>query len=125
MPAGFWIPWEIGLPQKREVLLIARALDVSPREAASMCMEVWAWAEKQTVDGVLPGLCPDDIDTATGIAGLGKAMSDAGWIVVSDLAIQFPNWDRFNSKPAKARLLSAERQRRFKSRHGYSRVGNA
>jgi hypothetical protein len=115
MPAGFWIPWEIGLPRKREVLLIARKLGVSQREAAVMCMEVWEWAEGQSVDGVMPGLTIDDIDVATGVRGLGKAMADAGWVFHTGSALQFPNWERFNSKSGKARLLNQERQRRLRA----------
>lgn len=122
MPAGFWIPWEIGLSKKREVLLIARQLGVSQREAAAMCMEVWEWAEGQSVDGLIHGLAPTDIDTATGIQGIGTAMQNAGWLVASSGAVQFPNWNRFNSKSGKARLLAAERKRRQRSRSSHAEV---
>jgi hypothetical protein len=115
MPSGFWIPWECGLTKKREILLIAGQLSVSTREAAAMCMEVWEWAQAQSVDGVVPGLTAEDISRATGIVGVGEAMLRAGWVVESKGGIQFPNWDRFNARSAKARLQNAERQRRYKS----------
>jgi hypothetical protein len=115
MPAGFWIPWECGLTKKREILLIARQLEVSPREAAACCMEVWEWAQSQSVDGVVPGLTGEDVSRAAGIGGVGEAMVDAGWIMESERGIQFPNWERFNARSAKARLMNAERQRRYKS----------
>ena len=115
MPAGFWIPWECGLTKKREILLIARQLGVSPREAAACCMEVWEWAQAQSVDGVVAGLTAADVSTGSGIAGVGEAMRDAGWIVESEGGIQFPNWERFNARSAKARLMNSERQRRYKS----------
>jgi hypothetical protein len=51
--AGFWIPWELGLSKKREVMIIARSIGVSRREAAAMCMEVWEWAQEQTLDGLI------------------------------------------------------------------------
>lgn len=115
MPAGFWIPWECGLTKKREILLVARELGVTPREAAACCMEVWEWAQAQSVDGVVAGLSAEDVSTATGIAGMGEAMRNAGWILESEGGIQFPNWERFNARSAKARLMNAERQRRYKS----------
>ena len=112
MPAGFWIPWECGLTKKREILLIARQLGVAPREAAACCMEVWEWAQSQSVDGVVPGLFPEDISLATDIAGIGEAMFKAGWLIESAGGVQFPNWERFNARSAKARLMAAERKRR-------------
>ena len=114
--AGFWIPWEHGLSRKREVLLIAKSLRVSQREAAAMCMEVWEWAQQQSIDGLVCGFAPADVSMAVGIPGIGEAMEAAGWLRNGVGNVQFPNWDRFNSKPAKARLLNAERQRRFKAK---------
>jgi hypothetical protein len=122
MPAGFWIPWEIGLSKKREVLLIARSLGVSQREAAAICMEVWEWAEGQSVDGLLHGLTPHDLDSAVNVQGIGTAMETAGWLVVSARAVQFPNWDRFNSRSGKARLMAAERKRAERSRNSHATV---
>lgn len=112
--AGHWIPWEIGLERKREVLIIARLLGVTRREAAAMCMEVWAWAADQSVDGLIRGFTPEDVSDAVGIQGIGEAMADpsCGWLIVDDSSIQLPNWDRFNSRPAKARMLKAEQNRR-------------
>jgi hypothetical protein len=119
--AGFWIAWECGLTRKREVLLIAKRLKVSAREAAAMCMEVWEWAGDQSIDGLVVGLDPADVSAAVGISGIGEAMKQAAWIFHSDGAIQFPNWGRFNSRSAKQRLQAAERKRRQRDR-GVTRV---
>lgn len=100
------------MTKKREVMLIAKQLDSTPREAAACCMEVWEWAQAQSVDGVVAGLTAEDISRATGIAGVGEAMLTAGWLVESDGGVQFPNWERFNARSAKARLMAAERKRR-------------
>ena len=116
--AGFWIPWEHGLPRKREVMLIAKRQQVTPRDAAARCMEVWEWAQEQSIDGLIMGLDPSDVSTAVAIPGIGEAMEDAGWILRGNGFIQFPNWERFNAKCAKGRLLNAERQRRMRGRGG-------
>ena len=109
---GYWIPWEVGLEKKREIIVISRHMGVSVLEAASMCMMVWVWAQGESVDGLIPNLTIDDVSLAVGIQGIGKAMAAAGWIVESEGCIQFPNWERFNGRPAKARLIDAERKRK-------------
>ncbi len=102
------------MTRKREIMLIAKQQQVTPREAAACCMEVWEWAQQQSLDGLIMGFDATDVSHAVGIAGIGEAMEAAGWIVSGRGNIQFPNWERFNAKSAKARLLNAERQRRHK-----------
>jgi hypothetical protein len=109
-----WIAWSRGLIRKAEVLLISRALECSQREAAAMCMEVWEWAEDQTDNGVIEKLCSEDVSRAVGIPGVGEAMEAAGWLHNGNGMVIFPNWDRFNSKCAKKRLLAVERTRRWR-----------
>ena len=117
--AGHWIPWEIGLHQKSEVVRMAKACGVHPHEMAARCMIVWAWAQDQTVDGIIPGLAPGDISSTVGIPGIGEALASVGWLSDIGDGIAFPNWDRFNGRPSKQRMLAAERKRR--QRGGESR----
>ena len=118
--AGHWIPWEFGLSRKREVVIIARVLGVSRREAAAMCMEVWEWASEQSIDGLIVGVTAGDVSDTVGIPGIGEAMEAAGWIRNGDGLVQFPNWERFNARPAKVRLLDAERKRRERAAEAVS-----
>ncbi len=97
--------------RKPEVIRIARALKCDTMRAAACCMVVWEWAEDATIDGLVAGLSVVDVSTAAGIPGVGEAMKAAGWIVESDGGVQFPNWDRHNAEPAKARALDALRKR--------------
>ena len=110
--AGHWIPWEIGLHQKSEVVRMAKACDVHPHEMAARCMIVWAWAQDQTVDGIITGLTAADISGTVGIPGIGEALAAVGWLMDLGDGIAFPNWERFNGRPSKQRMLSAERKRR-------------
>ncbi len=89
-----------------------------------MCMEVWEWAQAQSVDGVVQGLTAKDISRATGIVGVGEAMFSAGWVIESKSGIQFPNWDRFNSKPAKERYLNSTRVRHHRAQQAMERAHN-
>ena len=114
--AGQWIPWVVGLQQKSEVVRMAKACGVHPYEMAARCMIVWSWAQEQTVDGIVHGLSPADVSSTVGIPGMGEVLESVGWLVDVGDAIAFPNWERFNGRPAKARLLAAERKRRERSR---------
>jgi hypothetical protein len=108
--AGDWIAWTKGLTKKREVLLIARELHIDRRKAAALCMEVWEWADAETVDGCLHGAVPGDVDNAVGVKNLAAAMTKAGWLNVAAVGLIFPNWDYWNSKSAKNRLLDTRRK---------------
>jgi DNA replication protein DnaT len=110
--AGHWIPWEVGLHQKSEVVRMAKACGVHPHEMAARCMIVWAWAQDQTVDGIIPGLTAADISRTVGIPEIGEALQAVGWLTDLTDGISFPNWERFNGRPSKQRMLSAERKRR-------------
>ena len=111
--AGHWIPWEVGLTKKREVLVVSRLLGVTPLEAAASCMMVWEWASDQSVDGYVLGITPVDVSIAVGIPGIGEAMADrlCGWIGISESWIFFPIWERFYGKSGKERWLNAARVR--------------
>lgn len=114
--AGFWIPWEVGLTRKREIVLIAKQLGITHREAAASCMEVWEWAQEQSTNGTIDGLSAEDISNIVRIPGIGEAMKMAGWLQNGNGMVHFPKWDRFNSKPAKQRLENAERQREYRAK---------
>ena len=80
-----------------------------------MCMEVWEWASEQSIDGLIVGVTAADVSETVGIPGIGEALEAAGWILNGDGIVQFPNWERFNARPAKVRLLDAERKRRARA----------
>lgn len=109
MMAGYWIKWEKGLVRKPEIMEIALSLEVSDQHAAACCMMVWEWADDVTIDGLIRAK-PDAIDRVSGQPGLASAMEACGWLVVSDSAIQFPNYDRHNGQNAKRRATEASRQ---------------
>lgn len=108
--AGHWIKWEKGLTRKPEVMQIATALGVTDQHAAACLMLVWEWADDVTVDGLIRARA-DAVDRVAGHPGLSDAMIDAGWLVVGETTLQFPNYDRHNGSCAKARALDASRKR--------------
>lgn len=106
-----WIAYDTTLPTKRETMLIARHLGICDREAATLCMEVWAWADAQTDDGYVAGLVPADLDRVTHTPGTGEAFLSAGWLLVDSGGLIFPNWTRWNTSPAKRRIRETTRKR--------------
>jgi len=110
--AGHWIPWEIGLHSKSEITRMAKACKVHPHEMAARCMIVWGWAQDQTVNGVVSGLTASDVSLSVGIPNIGESMQSVGWLAEREDGITFPNWERFNGRPSKARMREAERKRR-------------
>lgn len=108
--AGHWIKWEKGLMRKPEIMAIAQALGCSDAHAAGVCMTVWEWADDVTTEGIIR-IDKRSVDKVSGQPGLADAMVAVGWLVVSDSAIQFPNYDRHNGLTAKERALDANRKR--------------
>jgi hypothetical protein len=113
--AGLWIQWEKGLMRKPEVLRIARALGSTPHHAAACCMLVWEWAEDVTENGIVPGVTAADVSFAAGVAGIGEAMLEAGWLLETGDAVVLPNWERHNSEPSKKRAMKAQYMRTYRA----------
>ena len=117
-----WIAWTKGLTVKREIIALSARLGKSRPECAVHCMVVWEWADDQTVDGDVDGVPLEFLDEITGVPGFGKHLQGVGWVEVNPGAdgeppgLLFPNWDRFNSRTAKKRMLQAERTRRSRAR---------
>lgn len=111
--AGNWIKWVKGLTKRREVIVLARKLNVSCREAACACMEMWEWADDETEDGHIKGATAADIDLQFGIPGFAVALEspEVGWLRVNSQGLTFPRWDRHNGESAKRRANDAAKKR--------------
>jgi hypothetical protein len=83
-------------------------------------MEVWEWADENTLDGHVLGVTKKFIDELVGVPGLADAMAaeDIGWLMVDDAGVVFPNFCRHNGKSAKQRALTAERKRLQRGKEG-------
>lgn len=112
--AEVWIKWVKGLSTRREISVLARKLNISRREAACACMEMWEWADLETADGHIKGATRDDIDLLLGLPGFGSALEspEVGWLRSTERGITFPRWERHNGKTAKARALEQRKKKR-------------
>lgn len=111
--AGEYIRWVKGLSRRREVLVLARELKMSRREAACCCMEIWEWADDETTDGHIAGVTLEFIDGIIGVPGFARAMCapNVVWLIEKPDGIFFPRWDKNNGKCAKMREYERRKKR--------------
>ena len=109
-----WIKWVKGLSRRREVLVLARKVNMTRREAACCCMEMWEWVDHETTDGHIRGATRDDIDGLLDVPGFAVALEaqEVGWLVVTDQGLTFPRYERNNGETAKKRALEQRKKRR-------------
>lgn len=116
-----WIKCSAELFDKREVLVIARALGVRRHEVVGACLHFWAWADAETLDGFVPGVTLADVDRVAELAGLGQQLVHCDWLkenpVGKPVGLLLINFERHMGRSAKARSLAARRQQSFRSNH--------
>lgn len=114
--AGEWIKIELSTADKPEVLRIARLLHIDKDAAFGKLIRVWAWFDRNSVDGVVDGVVDDDIDSLCNLEGFASALISVGWLEFDpeQERITLPNFDRHNGETAKKRTLKNERQARWR-----------
>lgn len=109
--AGDWIKWLKGLGFRSEVLTVARKLNVHRGVVTLACMEMWEWADTETIDGHIRGATAELIDAKVCLPGFSAALESVGWLRAKAEGITLPNFERHNGKPAKLRASKTKRQR--------------
>ncbi len=111
--AGDWIKIRSDISRTREVAVGARKLAVDRHAYVGMCVAFWTWADHQTVDGYLPNMTPDDIDSVIdAVEGFADSLKQVGWLLQDDGGLLVPNFERHNGTSGKRRAVDAERKRR-------------
>ncbi|KAL0630454.1 hypothetical protein Q9L58_010697, partial [Maublancomyces gigas] len=109
--AGDWIKMRTALANDPAVIAIALDLDKSEFEVVGMLHHLWSWADSQSEDGHIKRVTEKWIDRYVHQVGFSKSMVSAGWLIVKEDGITFPNFERHNGESAKKRAEAAERQR--------------
>lgn len=114
--AGEWIKWTKGLTRKREIVAIASMLQLDRRIVACCCMELWEWADDNTINGHVPSVTKTFLDELVCVTGFGGALQKVGWLECCEEpeneSITFVNFERHNGKPGKHRALASDRKRK-------------
>lgn len=124
--AGDWFPMRIDLEDDPDVIAIADETGLPTDHVVGKLHRLWAWANKHLSDGRIlvrsaSASCPPDVqglslvDRRVGAEGFAAAMVSVGWLEVRDGIVAIPNWDTWNSKSAKRRLLDTRRKQENRS----------
>jgi hypothetical protein len=118
--AGEWIPYDVCLPQKPEVLELVDRTGLPPDQVVGRLLMLWGWAALNSADGtarmsvrLLARLCGGDEE-------FWREVEAVGWLVIDaeNGTIGIPGWDSRFSKAAKSRSLATVR-------HQVDKVGGA
>jgi hypothetical protein len=106
--AGEWIPYDVCLPQKPEVLELVDRTGLAPDQVVGRLMMLWGWAALNSSDGtarmsvrLLAKLCGGDEE-------FWREVEAVGWLVIDaeNGTVAIPGWERRFSQAAKSRALA-------------------
>lgn len=114
--AGEWIKVEATTPDKPEIMRVARELGMEWDAVFGKLVRLWAWFDKNSVDGVVDGIVAEDVDALVSADGFASALERVNWLEVDDDAerVYLPNFDRHNGETAKQRALKNKRQAKYR-----------
>jgi len=109
--AGEWIPYDVCLPQKPEVLELVDTTGLPVDQVVGRLVMLWGWAALNSSDGsarisvrLLSKVCGGD-------ETFWQAVESVGWLVIDaeNGTVGIPGWDARFSKAAKSRALATVR----------------
>lgn len=111
---GDWIPIRTDIHSVPEVLRLARLTGRPVDEVVGLLVRFWAWAQAHTEDGSLAGVDLEDAASGSHVPSrFLVALCEVHWLVCDpEKGLQVPNFGRWMSRSAKARLREREKKRR-------------
>jgi hypothetical protein len=105
-----WLKIEHTTPDKPEVQRVARQLGIERDAAFGKFFRMWCWFDKETFDGVAPGIGLEEIDDTVRAKGFAAAALEVGWLKVDEAgSLVMPKFAEFCGEGAKRRALTAWR----------------
>lgn len=113
-------------PEKAEVLAITARLGWEDADlTVGKLFRLWRWFDQHTESGNAAGVTSALLDRVVGVSGFCDALTQVGWLLISDSGISLPNFDRHNGNTAKNRAQTAKRVAKHKSNVKANAEGNA
>jgi hypothetical protein len=109
--AGDWLKMRLDLADDPAVISIALSCGIEEDTVVGKLHRLWSWADRHTLDGIGRGINSKWIDKYVGQSGFADSMKAAGWLVIGDDFIQFPDFSKHNGVTAKRRAENTLRQR--------------
>jgi hypothetical protein len=124
--AGEWIPYDVCLPQKPEVLELVDRTGLASDQVVGRLLMLWGWAALNSSDGtarmsvrLLGRICGGDED-------FWREVEAVGWLVIDgdNGTVAIPGWERRFSKSAKTRAMHSVRADDARARTGACAVAH-
>lgn len=111
-----WIKIEVSTADKPEILKISRILGLEKDAVFGKLIRLWAWFNRNSVDGVVDGIVDSDVDEICNHVGFSSACISVGWLSIDfeNEKVTIPNFARHNGESAKNRALKTERQSKWR-----------
>lgn len=108
--AGEWIKMRTNLWDDPRVSHLCDLVDQPEAMVVGALYWLWSMADEHSEDGLLPGLTLRAIDRKTGVAGIGAALVQIGWLDEVDGAVEVVKFGEHNGTSAKRRCQEAQRK---------------
>lgn len=115
--AGEWIKVESITPDKPEVVRLARLLNIDRDLVLGKLVRLWAWFDRNSVDGIVDGVVSTDVDDIVRLPGFMAALRVVGWGDFDDTKerVWLPKFEEHNGETAKKRAQKNRRQARWRA----------
>ena len=103
--AGDWIPMQVDLDSRREVLILCHLTGWSKFEIIGRLWHFWSWVSRESADGCIRGVSTAVLADVLGVPKkFLEGLVAVGWLVETADGLIVPNYDRWFSNSAKIRL---------------------
>ncbi|UZZ12423.1 DnaT-like ssDNA-binding domain-containing protein [Ectopseudomonas mendocina] len=108
--AGEWIKMRTNLWDDPRVSHLCDLVDQPEAMVVGALYWLWSMADEHSEDGLLPGLTLRAIDRKTGVAGIGQALVQIGWLAEVEGGVEVVKFAEHNGASAKRRCQDAQRK---------------
>lgn len=110
MSMEHWIKVRKGMHDSPKMRAISFKCGCTLPEAFVGWFRLFCYFDSNTDNGTVEYFSSNDVDTVSGVKGMGQALVDIGWLKFNVQDCEIVNWQKHNGQSAKYRLQQSERQ---------------